>query len=452
MTDEEKKDKSKEGEEKGKGPLNLTDLILFGLGNIVGAGVFIIIGKSIKYGGNKTLYALLSVALISMIMGFCYIEIYSRYSSSITEYLAVKNTMGESVGQVTLYSIYLFALLSGVTIVTAMAKYFCKCDMVCNLKTLMDWSSLTHHSNLETAFSIAILIIIALINYLGIETSKHVANTISIVMLITLLGIILLSLPFISLDKLNAPTKFPVSSEGGVSNNPWDNFVLSSILSLFLFNGYDFLIKISDESADPENNKIALISSIGITTFIYAMIIVAGVCVLNYKTAGSTYNIVTKLYEVLTNSWLASLIYVAGVFIMFNTGFLSVMSATKFMEGLGKDDKIFMSEFWAKTNEFDAPSNAIWVSLAICVFFALFNNETLMAIFSNFSCIAILILISIALLILRWRERDDLDAQLKHNYIWGNVGNIPVPVVANLGVLVYIMYEMIKNQFWIHVI
>jgi len=72
-----------------RGPLNLTDLILFGLGNIVGAGIFIIIGKSIKYGGNKTLYALLSVAMISMIMGFCYIEIYSRYSSSITEYLAV---------------------------------------------------------------------------------------------------------------------------------------------------------------------------------------------------------------------------------------------------------------------------------------------------------------------------------------------------------------------------
>jgi hypothetical protein len=211
-------------------------------------------------------------------------------------------------------------------------------------------------------------------------------------------------------------------------------------------------VKISDESADPENNKTALISTIGITTLLYAGIMIAGICVLGYKKAGASHNIITQLYELLTTSKWASAVYMAGLFIMFNTGFLSIMSATKFMEGLGKDKKIFMPEFWAKTNENDAPSNAIWISLAICVFFALFNNATLMAIFSNFTCISILILISIALLILRWQEKDDLEAQLKHNYIWGNVSNMPVPVMANLGVLFYIMYEMFKNKFWIHVI
>ena len=456
---DEKTDKK---DQKERGSLSLTDLILFGLGNVVGAGIFIIISKSIFYGGNFSLHALLTVAAISIVMGFCYIEIYGRYSSSITEYLAVKNTMGETVGQITLYAIYLFALLSGVTIVTAMAKYACKCDLVSTIKNNMSWTSDNHHSTLETAFSIAILLIIAGINYLGIETSKVVANTISVVMLAVIGGIIALSLPYINAGKI--ATKTPqmdgftsgssstASKGGGSSTKPWDNFVLSAILSLFLYNGYDFLVKISDESEDVENNKTALIATIGITTLLYAGIMIAGICVLGYGKAGTTYNIITQLYEILTTSKLASAVYMAGLFIMFNTGFLSVMSATKFMEGLGKDSKIFMPEFWAKTNEHDAPVNAIWVSLAICIFFALFNNETLMAIFSNFTCVAILILISIALLILRWRERDDVAAQLKHNYIWGNVSNMPVPVMANLGILFYIMYEMFKNKFWIHVI
>ena len=442
---EEKTDKN--GEKRGS--LSLTDLILFGLGNVVGAGIFIIISKSIFFGGNFSLYALLAVAVISMIMGFCYIEIYGRYSSSITEYLAVKNTMGEGVGQITLYAIYMFALLSGVTIVTAMAKYACKCDLVDSIKKNMSWTTDSHHSTLETAFSVALLCIMAFINFMGIETSKVVANTISVVMLAVILGIIVLSLPYIEWDKLGVKTP---QMDGPASKGPWDNFVLSAILSLFLYNGYDFLVKISDESADPENNKTALISTIGITTLLYAGIMIAGICVLGYKKAGTTHNIVTNLYEMLTTSKWASAVYMAGLFIMFNTGFLSIMSATKFMEGLGKDKKIFMPEFWAKTNENDAPSNAIWISLAICVFFALFNNATLMAIFSNFTCVATLILISIALLILRWREKDDLEAQLKHNYIWGNVSNMPVPVMANLGVLFYVMYEMFKNKFWIHVI
>ena len=38
---------------KHKGKLTLTDLILMGLANIVGAGIFVIICKSIKYGGSK---------------------------------------------------------------------------------------------------------------------------------------------------------------------------------------------------------------------------------------------------------------------------------------------------------------------------------------------------------------------------------------------------------------
>ena len=447
-TDEKTDEKTDKNGEK-RGSLSLTDLILFGLGNVVGAGIFIIISKSIFFGGNFSLYALLAVAVISMIMGFCYIEIYGRYSSSITEYLAVKNTMGEGVGQITLYAIYMFALLSGVTIVTAMAKYACKCDLVDSIKKNMSWTTDSHHSTLETAFSVALLCIMAFINFMGIETSKVVANTISVVMLAVILGIIVLSLPYIEWDKLGVKTP---QMDGPASKDPWDNFVLSAILSLFLYNGYDFLVKISDESADPENNKTALVATIGITTLLYAGIMIAGICVLGYKKAGTSHNIITQLYEMLTTSKWASAVYMAGLFIMFNTGFLSIMSATKFMEGLGKDKKIFMPEFWAKTNENDAPSNAIWISLAICVFFALFNNATLMAIFSNFTCVATLILISIALLILRWREKDDLEAQLKHNYIWGNVSNMPVPVMANLGVLFYIMYEMVKNKFWIHVI
>ena len=449
MEETQKKDeKTDKKDEKQRGSLSLTDLILFGLGNVVGAGIFIIISKSIFFGGNKSLYALLAVAAVSMTMGFCYIEIYGRYSSSITEYLAVKNTMGEGVGQITLYAIYMFALLSGVTIVTAMAKYACNCDLVDSVKKNMSWTTDSHHSTLETAFSIALLFIIAFINFLGIETSKLVANSISVIMLAVILGIIVLSLPYIEWSKLTASAPLPSTP----ATKPWDNFVLSAILSLFLYNGYDFLVKISDESADPENNKTALIATIGMTTLLYAGIMIAGICVLGYKKAGTTHNIVTNLYEMLTTSKWASAVYMAGLFIMFNTGFLSIMSATKFMEGLGKDNRIFMPEFWAKTNEYDAPSNAIWITLAISVFFALFNNATLLAIFSNFTCVATLILISIALLILRWREKDDVEAQLKHNYIWGNVSNMPVPVIANLGVLFYIMYEMFKNKFWIHVI
>jgi hypothetical protein len=80
---------------------------------------------------------------------------------------------------------------------------------------------------------------------------------------------------------------------------------------------------------------------------------------------------------------------------------------------------------------------------------AIVNNEVLMTIFTNTSCIMILFLISIAVLVLRWRERNDTSVQETHNYIKGNINNIPIVVILNLCVLVYIFYLMIKNKFWI---
>ncbi len=186
-----------------------------------------------------------------------------------------------------------------------------------------------------------------------------------------------------------------------------------------------------------------------ITTFIYIAIIIAALCVLKYKTAISTFNIITKLYEVLVSKNVAGIVFVIGAFIMANTAFLSILSATKFMQGLGKDKKIMFPEFWEASNKNGSPTNAIWISLLITILLAILNNEVLMAVFTNTSCIMILSLISISLLLKRWSERNDLDAQKMHNYIWGNVSNIPVVVVANLCLLMYVMFVMIKDKFWI---
>lgn len=149
------------------GSLTLIDLILMGLANIVGAGIFVILGKSIKYGGNQSLWALLVVATISLIMGLCYIEIYSRYKSSITEYLAVQATLGENVGQIMLYLTYFFAIFSGVTIVISISKYLSSSPLL---------SSFNFSPFQQKAFSIFLLFLMSFINYMGIETSKVVAS------------------------------------------------------------------------------------------------------------------------------------------------------------------------------------------------------------------------------------------------------------------------------------
>ena len=98
-----------------KRELTLTDLVLMGLGNVVGAGVFVILGKSILYGGKYTIPAFVTVAAVSIVMGFVYLEVYSRHQSDITEFLVIRETMGDNIGKFALYIIYLLAVCEVLT-------------------------------------------------------------------------------------------------------------------------------------------------------------------------------------------------------------------------------------------------------------------------------------------------------------------------------------------------
>ena len=155
------------------------------------------------------------------------------------------------------------------------------------------------------------------------------------------------------------------------------------------------------------------------------------------------------MYEKLTNYKTSRVVYIAGAFIMFNTAFLSILSATRFMQGLGKDKSIAYPDFWAKTSTFNSPTNAILVSLGITILLAILNNEVLMAVIANSSCVLLLFLLCLSILILRWKERNNAEAQKTNNFIKGSINNIPIIVVLNMCVLLYLFYVMLKNKFWI---
>ena len=137
---------------------------------------------------------------------------------------------------------------------------------------------------------------------------------------------------------------------------------------------------------------------------------------------------------------------------MFNTAFLSALTATRFMYSCAHENHIMFSEFWKQLNYNKVPSNAIIVSALIAIAFSLFNNEVILAIFTNFSLFIILISLCSALLIIRWNERNNREKQQVSNYILGNINNIPIVVVMQIIILVYLFYKILINKFYINYI
>jgi amino acid transporter len=138
----------------------------------------------------------------------------------------------------------------------------------------------------ERLFSIALITVMCIINYIGIKTSKRVSNVIGVSLLVILIGIIAGGANRVCIDKV---VQGPAVS--------WDSFVLSTIIALFLFNGYDIIVKMSGESKNKDDTKRAMVSSIGITTVIYLMIIIVCICVMGYGALSSSYHPLSDIYD-----------------------------------------------------------------------------------------------------------------------------------------------------------
>lgn len=370
------------------------DLIMLGLGNIVGAGIFVITSKLIFYGGNNTIFAIIIVSVLSLIMGYIYLKLYEKYKTETVEYEAIRDNMGNRIGKCALFLIYFFAIVSCVTITVALTKY------------ITHHGYFTNSQQWDKVVSIFLLSTMCFINYRGITISKIVANTIGGTMLIMLVGIILMGI--ITYLRGSGATP-PISTQTYVSEpTPKDGFIIATILSIFLFNGYDIVVKMSAETKNERDTGIATMTSIGITSFIYICVIGSVIAILGIQQASNTYHPLSLVYEKMnTGHTITKLSYIIGGFVMFNTAFISLLGGTRFLYGLVKHKPGGISHI----SRYQTPDVVILTTLVLAIGLSLIHNEVTLAILTNFTVIIILLLLNISYIRIQWKKKQIMEKQ-----------------------------------------
>jgi APA family basic amino acid/polyamine antiporter len=369
------------------------DLIMLGLGNIIGAGIFVITSKLIFYGGNYTIFAIIIVSILSLIMGYVYVKLYEKYKTETVEYDAIRDNMGNFAGKCSLFLIYFFAIISCVTITVALTKYI----------THNGYFSNSHQW--DKIITIGLITIICFINYWGITISKIVANTIGGSMLIMLVGIIIIGiityLGYGSQHTTTTHTEFIQS----IQPDPKNGFIIATILSIFLFNGYDIIVKMSTETKNERDTGKATMAAIGITSIIYICVIGTVLYILGVQQASTSYHPLSLVYEKMNmgsnGHTITKLSYIIGGFVMFNTAFISLLGGTRFLYGLVKHKPIV-----CHISRYQTPDVVILMTFVLAIGLSLVQNEVILAILTNFTVIIILLLLNISYLRIQWKKKQ----------------------------------------------
>ncbi|HEX2472451.1 MAG TPA: amino acid permease, partial [Nitrososphaera sp.] len=259
----------KDGEGKEESALrrnvNLFQAVMYGVGLILGAGIYVLIGDVAGIAGNAMWISFIVAAFIATCTGLSYAELSSMFPKSAAEYVYVKNAFGNNAAAfIAGWLIIFVAMVSAAAVAIGFSGYF---------------SSL--FPQIDPLLSAAVLVLIlSIVNFVGIKESVWMNTTFTFIELAGLSIIILAALLFGShqIDYYEMP---PAVADMPLSAGA---IVAGAGLIFFAYYGFENLANISEETKNA--SKVipkALIISITITSAVYILVALSAITLVGWE-------------------------------------------------------------------------------------------------------------------------------------------------------------------------
>lgn len=406
-----------------KRTLGFWDVFLFGVGGVVGAGIYAIIGQAAALSGNMLWVSFIIAAAVALLTGLSYAEFVSRFPDAGGSYEYIK----QSFGPKTALGMSIFITFTGVVAAAAIAISFA--DYLGRLMNIPAYLMV-----------IAIIALMAFFNIIGAKYSSYYNAFATIVTLLGLALVVGVSIPEIGSVNLIESTE-----------NGWLGIFAGGALIFFSYIGFEDLVKMAEETKEPKKNmpKALLLSGVAVL-FVYVLIAISAVSVLEWQSLASSDG---PLAEVIESKWSgigATILVVVALFATSKTILSNILGTSRMLYDVARDSEIkWLQKFTAISGPGDVPIIAILAIAALAVGFGLIGNLKIVASISNIFIFIVFGTVNVALIYLRIKLRGK-DEEKPPFRIPLNVKNIPLPaVIAFLTILVmfgFNIYNIVQGN------
>ncbi len=356
-------------------------LCFYGLGNILGAGIYVLVGKVAGHAGYFTLISFFIAGLVASFTAFTYAELSSRFpvAAGVAVYLQ------EGFGKIWLsvsagLTIALAGMLSAATIVKGFAGYA--------------QIFLPLPADVIIGIILSILVLIAI---WGVAESVRTAAFLTLLEIIGLL--IIITLGYEHLDKIPEITStLPSITSGEI----WPGIVMGAFLAFYAFLGFEDMVNLSEETKNPEKNMPrAIIFALLIATIFYALVAISAMLIMTPEQLSVSEAPLADVFQIATEKS-PVLITAISLGAVINGALIQIIMVTRIFYGMSNRDWLpdILSYIHPKTK---TPIVAtILVGLLIFVL-ALWFPLIKLATYSSFLILIVFILVNLALLRIKQR-------------------------------------------------
>ncbi len=241
-----------------KRTIGFSMLTLYGLGTILGAGIYVLVGKVALYAGLFAPIAFLLAATLAALSGYSYAALSSRLPKSAGEAVYIQEAFGiHALSTCVGWMVVLTGIVSAATITNGFVGYL---QVFVNMPDF--W-----------AVTLLLLSMTALAIW-GVTESVMVTAITTIMGIVGLLIILAFSVPAFMALPAHWPELLPPVADGGV----WFGILLGAFLAFYAFIGFEDMVNMAEEVKAPETTlPKAILAAIVISSLLYYLIALAAV-------------------------------------------------------------------------------------------------------------------------------------------------------------------------------
>lgn len=437
--------------------LGALDLIVFGVGVSIGAGIFVLTGQAAASNAGPAIsISFLIAGLGCGLAALCYAELASSVPAAGSAYTYTYATMGELLAWIIGWDLILEFTVGSAALATSFSQYL---GVVLNNTpfAIPEAIATAEHGVLNLPAGLLVIgLCIVLIS--GVKLSSRINQVVTAIKILVVLAVIIVGAFFINVSNwvpFIPPAQTPAASAGGALHLPLVQTIFgldpsvfgiggvfaAAAMVFFAFIGFDVVATTAEETRNPQRNMpIGIFGSLAIVTVLYMAVSLVITGMQSYKDIDPSDG--APLATAFVNAGLpimGDLIAIGACIGLIVVCMILFLGQTRVGFAMARDG--LLPAGLAKTHpRFGTPYRFTILAAIPIAILATFVPLSTLAELVNIGTLAAFVLVSIGVMVLR-RTRPDLPRAFR-------VPWIPVIPIASVIVCFYLMLNL-ALETWI---
>ena len=436
--------------------LGALDLMVFGVGVIIGAGIFVLTGTVAATNSGPALALSFVIAAVACgLAGLCYAEFASTVPVAGSAYTFSYATLGELVAWIIGWDLVLEFTIGSAALASSFSGYLAQVLDIVGVTLPTEISSASEGFVDLPAIVISLLVMWMLI--IGTKFSSRFNQVVVAIKLVVVAAVIVVGITLVDVGNWTPfiPDAQPVAdSEGGFRDLPLitsifgyepavfgiGGVIAGAAVVFFAFIGFDIVATTAEEARNPQRDvPIGILGSLAVVTLLYAAVSLVVTGVQDYRDIDPDDGApLATAFDAAGVSWMGDLISVGACIGLVVVAMILMLGQSRVACAMARDG--LLPQSLARVHPtYGTPHRITLIAGVAIAAIAGFVDLQTLANLVNIGTLFAFILVSIAVLVLR-RTRPDLPRAVR----------TPIaPVVAGLAIVMclYLMLNL-TGETW----